>query len=97
MTDKPIPVDAPLTAVNWSVIATIIQKAFPALAGIPVAQLAVALAVIGPFALSFGDAVYQAFAAAQQHTMDEGWVFVFDPMNPARPPHLIQRPKEGTE
>ncbi len=87
------------STIDWSVIAVLLQKAFPALAGIPIAQLAVGLAIIGPFAVAFGDAVYQAFAAAQQHTIDEGWVFVFDPENPARPPHLVQRPKpkEATE
>ncbi len=84
-------------AINWTVIAALLQRAFPALAGIPVAQLAVGLAIIGPFALSFGVAVEQAFAAAQQHTIDEGWCYVFSSDNPAQPPHLIQRKKEATQ
>lgn len=100
MTDKPFDASVvPSTAstIDWSVIATLLQRAFPALAGIPIAQLAVGLAIIGPFAVAFGDAVYQAFAAAQQQTLDAGWAFVFDPDNPAQPPHLIQRPKPKEE
>ena len=100
MTDKPFDASVvPSTAstIDWSVIAALLQRAFPALAGIPVAQLAVGLAVIGPFALAFGTAVEQAFAAAQQNTIDEGWVYVFSPENPAQPPHLIQRPKPKEE
>ena len=76
---------------DWAVIAGLLQRAFPALAAVPVAELAVTLAVVAPFALSFGAAVAQAFAAAQAHTIAEGWRYEFDSLNPAAPPRLVCR------